>query len=222
MKLGKNDPHTRVKGDALYSLSTYFSDDKDIVPVLTANVSNESYYVAGSALSGLAEADKTEALKYAKQYESETNLDLINAVAEVYEVHGGVEQHEFFKKKYYELDGYGKYSFVHSYGNYLKKQPNEVISEAIPVLKDISLNEKAWWMRMTGINVVVELENQSVQKINDYNKSLKSLKSDSPEAVDLNSKIEATTAVDNKLMELIETIRSSETNPRLKRMLGIK
>ena len=222
MELGKNDANTRVKGDALYSLATFFSTDKDIVPVLTANVNNQSYYVAGSALSGLAEVDKMEALKYAKQYESETNLDLLNAVAEVYEKHGGPEQHAFYKEKYFELDGFGKYSFVHSYGNYLKNQSDEVVSEAIPVLNEVATNEKAWWMRMTGINVIVELENQYAEKLKQHQKSLQSVKKDTPEAAELSSKIDQTTTINNQLTELIKTIRATEKNPRLKQMLGVQ
>lgn len=222
LDLAKNDPNTRVKGDAIYSLATYFENDKEIVPVISENVNNQSYYVAGSALSALAQVDKDEAMKQAKLFEKESNLDLVNAVAEIYEKHGGPEQNEFFKNKYYELDGYGKYGFVYSYGNYLKNQSNEVIEDAIPVLKDISLNEQAWWMRMTGINAVVELENKCAEELIKSEEKLKTVKKDSEEETSIKSKMEKTEALENKLMEVIEEIRTKESNPRLKQMLGIK
>ncbi len=222
LELAKNDADTRVKGDAIYSLATYFAKDADVLPVLSENVSNESYYVSSSALSALANADKDKALAEAKKFENESNLELLSAVAEVYEKHGGPEQHDFFKTKYYELDGYGKYSFIYSYGNYLKNQPNNVVEDAIPVLKDISLNEKAWWMRMTGISAVVELENQFADKIMMANEKLKSVKKGSSEEANLKSEIEQNQALENKLMDVIEEVRNTESNPRLKQMLGIK
>jgi aminopeptidase N len=220
--LVETEENTRVKGDAIGVLAKHFSDDATVVEIVKKGVEEESYYVSGKSLNALAYSSKEDALTYAKKYENETNLTLINSVAAIYEKHGGPEQNKFFIEKYAHLDGFGKYSFISSYGNYLQNQPDNVIQDALPLLEEVALKEEAWWMRMTGINAVAELENKYVQQLIDYRTSLKSVKSESQEAVDLNAKIESAEKQRSQLMVIIEKVRESETNPRLKQLLGIK
>ncbi len=75
---------------------------------------------------------------------------------------------------------------------------------------------------MTGINVVAELENNYAQQVMDYQKELKAVKGDSPEGVALTAKIKKTEQQQNKLMAIIDKVKETETNPRLKQILGIK
>lgn len=216
------EENTRVKGDAIGVLAKHFSDDAATIKIVKKGVEEDSYYIAGKSLNALAYSSKEDALTYAKKYENETNVSLINAVATVYEKHGGPEQNKFFIEKYPQLNGFGKYNFISSYGNYLQKQPDNVIEEALPLLEEVSIKEEAWWMRMTGINAVAELENKYVQQIIDYKTNLKTLKPDSQEAVDLNTKIESAEKQQKQLMTIINKVKETETNPRLKQILGIK
>ncbi|TXB64830.1 hypothetical protein FRY74_10285 [Vicingus serpentipes] len=216
------EENTRVKGDAIGVLAKHFSDDAATIEIVKKGVEEDSYYIAGKSLNALAYSSKEDALTYAKKYEKETNVSLINAVATVYEKHGGPEQNKFFIEKYPQLNGFGKYNFISSYGNYLQKQPDNVIEEALPLLEEVSIKEEAWWMRMTGINAVAELENKYVQQIIDYKTDLKTLKPDSQEAVDLNTKIEIAEKQQKQLMTIINKVKETETNPRLKQILGIK
>jgi aminopeptidase N len=222
IELVSKEENTKVKGDAIAMIGRYFAKDDIALKIFQENIESESYYISSKALYSLSVSDKNDALKYAKKYEDETNLTLINAVATVYEKHGGSEQNNFFIEKYAELDGFGKYSFISSYGNYLQRQPDNVIEEALPLLEEVSLKEEAWWMRMTGINAVAELENKYIQQLIDYRTELKTLKSDSPEAIELNSKIESAEKQRSQLMAIIEKVKATETNPRLKQILGIK
>jgi aminopeptidase N len=216
------EENTKVKGDAIAMMGRYFAKDDIALKIFQENIESESYYISSKALYSLSVSDKNDALKYAKKYEAETNLTLINAVATVYEKHGEPEHNKFFIEKYADLDGFGKYSFISSYGNYLQRQPDNVIEESLPLLEEVSLKEEAWWMRMTGINAVAELENKYVQQLINYRKELKVLKGDSPEAIELNTKIEQAEKQQTQLMAIIDKVKETETNPRLKQILGIK
>lgn len=204
------EENTIVKGDAIDALAVYFAEDEEVVDPVKSGLEEKSYYVLGSSLNALSEISKEESMKYAKQMESEENFNIKSSVAAVYEKHGGKEQHPFFQETYKDLGGFQKYSFVRSYGNYLKNQEQDVLTEAVPMLREISLKEEAWWMRMTGINAVAELESEIAGKIE---------KMEAENSAELTQKIELTKKIQSDLMDIIKTAKEEETNPRLKQYL---
>ncbi|MCB0380505.1 MAG: HEAT repeat domain-containing protein, partial [Flavobacteriales bacterium] len=218
--IAKNDPKTRVRGDAIYALAKYYKGDDNLNELFVDGLKNDSYTIISRSLAALAGTDKEAAMKNAKALEKETNSSISGAVASVYEIHGGAEQHAFFKEKYATLEGYGKYSFVSSYGNYLKNQNDETLNDAMPILEEITLNEKAWWVRMAGINVVAELENNYAMRSEVLTKELKKAKGTDKEA-DLTAAIKRIGEQQDKLMAIIDKVKATEQNPYLKKMLGI-
>ncbi|NQX98931.1 MAG: M1 family metallopeptidase, partial [Flavobacteriales bacterium] len=119
LNLAKNDTNSKVRGDAIAVLSKYFKDDEEVKAVLINGISEESYYVIGKSLSSLSEASYTDAMKFSKSLENEKNSRIKNAVCGVYAEHGTAEQHSFFIKTAKEISGFGKYSFIMTYGKYL-------------------------------------------------------------------------------------------------------
>lgn len=218
--IAKNDPKTRVRGDAIYALAKYYKGDDNLNELFVDGLKNDSYTIISRSLAALAGTDKEAAMKNAKALEKETNSSISSAVASVYEMHGGAEQHAFFKEKYATLEGYGKYSFVSSYGNYLKNQNDETLNDAMPILEEITLNEKAWWVRMAGINVVAELENNYAMRSEVLTKELKKAKGTDKEA-ELTATIKRIGEQQDKLMVIIDKVKATEQNPYLKKMLGI-
>ncbi|MGE0560424.1 MAG: M1 family metallopeptidase [Flavobacteriales bacterium] len=218
--IAKNDPKTKVRGDAISALAKYYQSDDNLKELFAAGLKNDSYTIISRSLAALAGTDKEAAMKHAKALEKETNSSISSAVASVYEMHGGAEQHAFFKEKYATLEGYGKYSFVSSYGNYLKNQNDETLNDAMPILEEITLNEKAWWVRMAGINVVAELENNYAMRSEVLTRELKKAKGTDKEA-DLTATIKRIGEQQDKLMAIIDKVKATEKNPYLKKMLGI-
>jgi len=219
--IAKNDPKTKVRGDAISALAKYYKGDDNLNELFVDGLKNDSYMIISRSLAALAGTDKEASMKHAKALEKETNSSISSAVASVYEMHGGAEQHAFFKEKYATLEGYGKYSFVSSYGNYLKNQNDQTLNDAMPILEEITLNEKAWWVRMAGINVVAELENNYAMRSEVLTKELKKAKGTDKEA-ELTATIKRIGEQQDKLMAIIEKVKASEKNPYLKKMLGIE
>jgi len=220
--LAKNDVKTRVRAEAITALSRYYKNDKNLVDLYSNGLKTESYAVMSKSLEAIARVDKDLAMANAKELKNEKHQSISSAVATVYEMHGGAEEHEFFKQQYAKLDGYGKYGFVASYGNYLKRQNDATVNDAMPIIEEIALNEKAWWVRMAGLNTVAELENNYAMRAEVLNKELKNSKGDAEKETTLKAAITQIEQQQNKLMDIIEKARKTEQNPYLKKMLGVE
>ncbi len=222
IKITKDDPNNKVKGEAITALATYFGTDKSLATLFSDGVQSQSYTVGSKSLEALAVVDKDGSMKLAKTLEKETNSALVSAVANVYELHGGAAEHAFFKEKYYALDGWGRYGFVSSYGNYLKRQNDQTVNDALPILEDMATKESEWWMRMAGINVVADLENNYYLRGQVLNKELKNTKGDTNKELELNAAIEQIGLQQDKLMTIIDKVKLNEKNEYLRKMLGLE
>jgi aminopeptidase N len=220
--IAKNDVKTRVRAEAITALSRYYKNDKNLVDLYSNGLKTESYAVMSKSLEAIARVDKDLAMANAKELKNEKHPSISSAVATVYEMHGGAEEHEFFKQQYAKLDGYGKYGFVASYGNYLKRQNDATVNDAMPIIEEIALNEKAWWVRMAGLNTVAELENNYAMRAEVLTKELKNSKGDAEKETTLKAAITQIEQQQNKLMDIIEKARKTEQNPYLKKMLGVE
>jgi aminopeptidase N len=222
MDLAKNDSDSKVRGDAIAALARYYKDDEDIKPLLVNGASEESYYVISRSLSALSKVSYEDAMKFAKSLESEENSRIKNAVCGIYAEHGEAEQHAFFMNTAKEMTGYGKYGFIMTYGKYLKKQNNNTIMEALPVLEDVAKNEDAWWMRMTAINVLLDLDEMYANRIHVAETELKEQDAGSEKELELRNAIDDDSKASKKVSEIITDIKETEKNARLRKILGLK
>ncbi|MBL4594763.1 MAG: hypothetical protein JKX68_13255, partial [Flavobacteriales bacterium] len=182
----------------------------------------ESYYVIGKSLAALSKVSYEDAMKFAKSLESEENSRIKNSVCGIYAEHGDAEQHAFFIETEKELSGYGKYGFIMTYGKYLKKQNNETIKESLPILNDVAKNETAWWMRMTGINVLSDLKEMYGNRVHVAEKELKDMKTGSDKELDLRNSLRSDKEMNQLLDEMLNNIKENEEHPRLRKILGMK
>ena len=84
LNLAKNDENSKVRGDAMTTLTKHFKEDEAVKAVLINGLSEESYYVIGRALSSLSDVDYEDAMKFSKSLETEENSKIKNAVCGVY------------------------------------------------------------------------------------------------------------------------------------------
>ncbi|MFB0924847.1 MAG: hypothetical protein QMB65_06145, partial [Vicingaceae bacterium] len=222
LDLAKNDPQSKVRGNALIALSTYFKDDEIVKETIVNGVSEESYYVIASSLEGLSAVSYKDALKFAQSFESEENNDIKVAIAGIYAEHGGKDQNAFFLKSIKEASGFGKYGLVSNYSKFLKKQDGEIIKEALPTLESVAKNEKTWWVRLTGINALADIEEMYKNRIHISEKELKSLKSGDDKELDLRNRLNADKENKESISSILNEIKDSEKNPRLRKMMGLK
>ncbi len=222
LNLAKNDKDSKVRGDAMTALTNYFKDEGAVKEVLINGISEESYYIISKSLVGLSVVSYKDAMKFAKSLENEENTRVKNAVCTVYAEHGDADQNEFFIKTAEGMKGFEKYSLISNYGEYLKKQNNKTISAAIPTLKDVAKNEEAWWMRMTGINVLADLEEMYKSRMHISEKEIKSLKPGDEKELDLRNSLTSDEKVKTEISSIINEIKDTEKNPRLRQMMGLK
>jgi aminopeptidase N len=219
--LAKYDSNSRVRGDAMEALVKYFDKNEEIKALLINGVAEESYYVIEKALESLSKISPEDALKFAKSLENDKNSQIKNTVCYIYAEYGDDEQNAFFIKTASELSGYSKYAFILSYTKYLKKQNNSIITEALPSLKETAINENAWWLRLNGINAIIDLGDMLKNKIHIAELELKKLPSGSDKELDIRNSIESNKNLNKKLEDLLNEIKETEKNPRLRKMLGL-
>ena len=221
INLAKNDKDSKVRGDAITALVTYFKESKEVKTVLTNGVKEESYYVISQSLLGLSKVSFNDAMSIAKNFENEKNSTVKNAVCAIYSEHGTAKQHPFLMKTAKEITGYGKYSFVNNYGNYLKNQDNKTIKDALPILKDFAQNEKTWWMRMAGINVLADLDGMLTDRVDAAEKELKTIKPGNENELELKSKLKLAKENKQEVTDVLTIIKTTEKHPRLRQMMGL-
>jgi aminopeptidase N len=222
LTLAKTDPESKVRGDALTALSTYSKTNETVKEVLINATTEKSYYVISNALEGLSLVNYEEAMKFSKSFEGEMNNQIKGAISKVYAQHGGIAQHPFFLKSIPETKGYGKYSLIKNYTNYLKNQDNATLNEALPLLAAVAKNEKTWWIRLAGINALSKLEKIYKNRIQIAEKELKKMKPGANKEVALKNSITSSKALKKEISAILNEIKSTEKNPRLRQMMGLK
>ncbi|MDG1476029.1 MAG: M1 family metallopeptidase [Vicingaceae bacterium] len=221
LALAKNDSDSKVRGDALSALSIHFKDDEAVKKALVDGAAEESYYVIASALEGLSATNYEDAMKFAKSFETEKNSDIQSSISNIYATHGGKAQNAYFTEKIKNTEGFGRYSLVSNYGKYLKNQDNETVKSALPILKDVALNEDTWWIRLTGINAIADLDEMYANRTKIAEKELKELKAGDSKELELRNAITKDKAINVQLTSIMDEIKAAEKNPRLRKMIGL-
>jgi aminopeptidase N len=196
--LTQKDEKSSVRAEAITALAEKFSSDKNVQAVIEGAMKDQSYLVLGAALRGVAKYDQPMALAKAKKIEADASGSLISAIATLYSQHGGTEEMAFFSRAYDQIsDPNNKYVYVQIFGKYLLNQDVSTQAKGLDMLEDISLNEGAWWMRLSAIQVLMGLR-QSAEVV------------DSPEAKSLTERIGM----------IVEKVKASESNAMIIGMLG--
>jgi len=222
LDIAKNDKDSKTRGDAISVLAKYFAKDEKAKEIFVDGVSEQSYYVISKSLHALGETNEEDAIKFSKSLEQDKNSRIINAISSIYAKHGNAEQNEYFIKASKELSGYNKYGFIQSYTKYLKNQDEDVVAKGLPILTDVAKNESAWWMRMTGINALVDLEEMYKNKIHLKESELKKVTLGSSEEVEIRASLDKGKAQVKEIEKILVEIKATEKNSKLRQLLGLK
>jgi aminopeptidase N len=221
LDLAKNDKNSKVRGDALSALSTHYKEDEAVKSTLISATSEESYYVIASSLEGLSEVSYDDAMKFAKSFENEKNSDIQSSISSIYANHAGKEQNGYFIEKIKSTKGYGKYSLVSNYAKYLKKQDDETVKSSVQTLKVVATTEKTWWIRLTGINTILNLEEMYANRVTVTEAELKELKAGDSKELDLRNSLTSNKEMSVQLTTILKEIKATEKHPRLRKMMGL-
>ncbi|MGK0384829.1 MAG: hypothetical protein ACJAVL_001575 [Bacteroidia bacterium] len=94
-------------------------------------------------------------------------------------------------------DPNNKYVYVQIFGKYLMKQDIATQLKGLDLLENLALNEGAWWMRLSSLQVLMGLRQSAETQESEDAKSMVS-----------------------RISTIIETVKSTETNDMIKGMLG--
>lgn len=162
--IAQKDLKSSVRAEAITMLSSLFPNDPNVRSVIEAKMTDRSYTVAGAVLKAVSEYDVTKALDLAHGLESEASGSTISSIASLYSKYGGPESLPFFIGAFDKIsDPNNKYVFVQIYGKYLINQDFTTQLKGLEGLGDIALNDGAWWMRLSAIQVLNGIR-QSAEK----------------------------------------------------------
>lgn len=105
------------------------------VKTFTQLTGDSSYQVAAASLKALQAHEPKTALSIAKQWESEKNMDIQAAVADVYSKEGDAGYDEYFKKKLAATGGFGKYYLFYYYANFLTRMEKPLVLKGIETME---------------------------------------------------------------------------------------
>lgn len=133
-QLAKTDKESAVRKEAIDKLSKT-SKASNYTALFEAAVGDSSYEVSAGALKALADANPKEAMDIARKMEAEKNSEVVNAVADVYAKEGDVTYQDYFEKKLKAATGFGKYTLLYYYANFLTRMERPVVVSGISTIE---------------------------------------------------------------------------------------
>jgi aminopeptidase N len=208
--LAKYDEKASVRSLAIEQLANNFKDD-DLTALYRQAVNDRSYSVAGSSLSALAKKDEKEAMKIAKQFESEKSTDMLMAVAQIYAAHGNDQNQPFFATLSQKLTGWENVSFANNYTEFLKRCSDDTINAGIKILEKIARNEDNRWVRhfgQKGIQDLALMYTDRQQKLSVQIEKLKGKQENATELKTLEQQLVQAKSQGQKLNSLYDSVKT--------------
>ena len=209
-ELALNDADSKVRAAALIQL--YGTQNQAYESVMVKALSDSSYLAQGEALYGLYVLNPKQALRYAKDFENEKNINIVLSLADIYSNHGGPEKNDYFLKKLKELRSWNKYTLITYYANYLTRMDDlDLVKSGFSTLKDIAINEPEWLFRYNAKKSMDRL-------LENYILLLSELKINDPDGKftkDIQQLV-------NDVKAMIEEVKQKETNETLKKIYMLK
>jgi aminopeptidase N len=223
INLAKNDPKSSVRSEAIKTLQKHFDDDASLKDLYVNAVKDQSYRVMSSGIKAIAAVDEEQGMKIAKEYEKEDNGSIKTAVAQIYAKHGGEAEHEFFLNSMNSIGGFEKFGFIQTYNSYLRNQSDAEIDKGIKVYEDIAKNSAAWWLKLSGYQMLSGLNTMYEKRQRELTTKIESVEAEGGDQMakaeherDLNKAKNQS----QKIMDLINKLKEQETDKNVLQYIG--
>ena len=212
MAIAVTDEKSVVRATAIESLSKNFSGN-DLKEIYKTELNDRSYMVVGESMSAMIKADSVEALKQAKQFENEENLNLLTNVAKIYSQKGTNENNRFFINACNKLEKYEKTGILKYYGVFLERCNDDTINNGVDFLKGIAgdtANKK--WVRYYARKALMDVIAMYEEKEKVKNKELQKAKSakNNNAAVKLEGELVQITNQKKKVKDIFDSTKEKE------------
>lgn len=222
-QLATSDPDARVRASALKWLK---GSDDVTVNALKKALSDSSIQVQSNALSALYESDPQGTAKLLEGLEATAKGEMLTSMAAIYAASGTPGKFEFLEKAYSKISNPNdKYIFIQLIGRYALSQSQELVEKSMPSFVQKAKKEPAWYLRLSAIQVIAEYKNYFDAKVDELEAEIVSMKEKGASVSAIQDKELQKTALKKKILDLdaeMDTIRETETDPNLSRILNMR
>lgn len=208
--LAEKDEKSTIRATAIEYLSAHYKD-ADLEMLYKNGLNDRSYYVLSSSLSAIGKLNPSEAMKTAKLYENEKNIDVLYAIADLYSVNGSDENNDFFVKSREKFTGFSMIGFVTQYAAFLKNaKKDETVNSGVDVLVGVAKNEGiSKWVAYYAKKSIKDIVTMYDDRINLNTEKIKKLKEINPNADthELEMQIESAKAQRLKVAEILNGLK---------------
>ena len=218
-----DDNNPKVRAKAIKTLMKYFSDDKALISAYEVALKDSSYRVMGTALAGVTSIDPEKGLMMARAMEGAESASVNNAIAAIYANNGDLKEHAFFLRTVPELNGMNKLGFLQKYNEYVLRMPNEEIDKAIVVYQNIVETESIWFVKLSGYNLLASVQNFYSKRALEISAEIESDRADgkSEQVAEREKQMNICKIQDTKVANLLSELKAIETDPNVKKYLGM-
>jgi aminopeptidase N len=200
-----DDSCSMVRAKATNTLAKNFYNDKSLLNMYRKAVNDSSYSVEAAALNAIAEIDKNEALKDARQLENTCESSMMMAVGEILADYGDDSDNGFFIAARGKIDGFELIPYVVIYEMYLERCSDETINKGLVILNELATNGNNNFIRYYAKNSMQKLgafysnqQSAAQMKLDDLKKS----NPNDSQIQSLQSKIDAYKTQEKKISDL--------------------
>lgn len=191
----KYDPKAAVRAAAIDFLAKNFADSPLLPEAVESGLKDRSYNVCGTALNAIAKKDEPRAMALAAEMAADARGNLLSAIGGIYAKKGGPEHLDFFVNAYHRVGDPGqKYMFIQLFGRFVLKQDEATVLKALPTLREFALNEGAWWLRLSALQALSEM----------------------------NMRFTNSQAVSKGIADIIEEVKQTEKDGKVRNFLGLE
>ena len=103
-------------------------------------------------------------------------------------------------------------------------QDNKEKAKGIPVFKDIAENESMWFVKLSGYQLLMNLQNHYSKEVNTLETSIASAVStgDSLKAAEAEKELNFCKTKIAEITKIVNTLKQNETDSTVRKYLGIK
>ncbi len=208
--LAEKDEKSTVRATAIEYLAAHYKDT-DLEILYKNGLNDKSYYVLGSSLSAISKLNPAEAMKTAKLYENEKNIDVLYAITDLYAINGTDENNNFFIKSVDKFTGFSMIGFVTQYAVFLKNaKKDETVNSGVDLLAGIAKNEStSKWVAYYAKKSIKDIVTMYDDKVNSNTEKIKKLKEINPnvDTHELEMQIESAKAQKQKVADILNEIK---------------
>lgn len=223
-QIAKNDKKSAVRAEAIRQLMAY-NKQPGVFELFAAALNDSSAQVQGSAIAAMYQTDADKTREMVEKMETTATGDMLTSIAAIYTASAVPNKLEFFKTAYGRInEPNDKYFFVQIMGKYALSQNEGIVYSALPTFENIAKTSKEWWLRLSAIQVLAELQTFYDGKVDELSSSIAEIKEKGTDVFKVQTLEMDQTLLKKKSTEIdviLDTIRETEKDPNLTRILNM-